>query len=181
MNDSFLRPAKRAALAVVVCLGLTGCAGLPTQSFLAPGQKQTTYDGFLAYGAFSDLGVEGAFERAMCQRLLAAGHACQTMLSAAPPTAPQNGDSRHRAALGSGAQAVILIELADPGAASRRILADGRPGYRVSVVDAQSQKVVARLAIDGRKTDAPPERRAHAVARAVVRALKRDKLLTPRS
>lgn len=176
MPVSFLRIVG----ALVLCCGLAACAGLPAQSYVSPRVNGKTYDGFLAYGAFSDLAVEGAFEQAMCDRLRAAGHACETMLEAAPPTAPQNGASRHRAALGSGAQAVITIELADPTTASRRILAGGRPGYRVSVVDTATQKVVARIAVEGQHSDALPGRRGRALAKAVVHALKHRKLLTQR-
>lgn len=180
-----LRAASRRAATLVLCLalpvGMTACAGLPTQSFIAPGAHDARYDGFLAYGAFSDLAVEGAYEKAMCRQLLAAGHACETMLDAASPTAPQNGASRRRAAVGSGAQAVVMIELLDPDADSRRILASGRPGYRVSLIDIKSQKVVARFAIEGRKSHEGPAARAKRVARAVTHALQQRHLLKQRS
>ncbi len=179
---SISRAARRAlllTLAIVVGCAAGGCAGLPTQAFVSPGTVNTRYDGFLAYGAFSDLAVEGAYEKAMCRRLLAVGHACNTMLQSAPPTVPQDGDSRHRAALSSGAQAIVVIELADPKAASRRILDNGRIGYRVSLIDVKTQKVIARFAVDdGRSGDL--SRRAQALAQAVVRALEQRNLLARR-
>lgn len=164
----------------VLSTALAGCAGLPTQSFVSPSADGTSYDGFLAYGAFSDLAVEGAYEKALCRHLLAAGHACNTMLALVPPTVPQTGDSRQRAALKSGAQAVVIVELADPKAASRRILDDGRPGYRVTLTDAQKQKLMARFAIDDGRSRNLSER-ADALADAVVQALRRRKLLQQRS
>ncbi|AWN16399.1 hypothetical protein [Salinisphaera sp. LB1] len=167
-------------LAIAVAWSLAGCAaGLPTQAFMSPSAAHTHYDGFLAYAAFSDLAVEGAYEKALCRQLLSAGHACDTMLQAAPPTRPQNGDSRHWAALNSGAQAIVVIELADPKAASRRILDNGRIGYRVSLIDVNTQKVMARFAIDdGRSRHLSS--RADALAAAVVHALKQRQLLTRR-
>lgn len=186
MNSVCYVPARigRGALVIAV-IGLlllaSGCAGLPTQSFVSSTVEQPRYDGFMAYAAFSDLGVEGAFESALCDRLHDTRHACETMLAAAPPTRPQDAASRHQAALASGAQAVILIELADPETASRRILAGGRPGYRISVVDTTSQKTVARLAIEGSKNRQQiPEPRARALAEAIVAALREDNLLRSR-
>lgn len=179
-----INPALRAQRFIVVCalpIVLAGCAGLSTQSFLAPGAGHKTYDGFMAYAAFSDLAVEGAYEHAMCQRLLKAGHACNTMLQLASPTAPQNGASRQQAAMSSGAQAIVFIELANPKSESRRILDNGRPGYRVSLIDAKTQKVVARLAVDARRKPRGMKARAKALANAVVRALAQRKLLTQKS
>ncbi|HET7313835.1 hypothetical protein, partial [Salinisphaera sp.] len=123
------RPARRAMIpALVLLLSLGGCPSLATQTFAPSNARGVRYDGFMAYAAFSDLAVEGAFEHALCQRLHAAGHACETMLHAAPPTEKQTGASRRRAAETSGAQAVVMVELADPDTASRRILANGQPG-----------------------------------------------------
>ncbi|WP_423821522.1 hypothetical protein V5738_14395 [Salinisphaera sp. SPP-AMP-43] len=186
MNSVCYVPARigRGALAIAV-IGLlllaSGCAGLPTQSFVSSTAEQPRYDGFMAYAAFSDLGVEGAFESALCDRLHDTRHACETMLDAAPPTRSQNAASRHRAALASGAQAVILIELADPAATSRRILAGGRPGYRISVVDTASQEVIARLAIEGKNARRrSATARAKTLAKAIVAALRENKLLKSR-
>ncbi|HET7314814.1 MAG TPA: hypothetical protein VFJ08_10725, partial [Salinisphaera sp.] len=96
----------------------------------------------------------------------------------APPTEKQTGASRRRAAETSGAQAVVMVELADPDTASRRILANGQPGYRVSLIDVSRHRVVARLAIEGRSGHRSPGSRAGAVADAVVKALAAHDLLT---
>ncbi|RJS91188.1 hypothetical protein D3260_16140 [Salinisphaera sp. Q1T1-3] len=171
-------------LAGLMGLALAGCAGpVDTQTFIDPSvtTNQTKYDGFLAYAAFKDLAVEGRFEKAMCQQLVSTGHACTPMLTAASPTRPQDAASRQRAMAHSGAQAALVIELADPDTTSRQMLANGCPGYRVSLVDTRTQRVIARMAIDtaGRSTEALPAK-AEAVARATVSALDRKGLLQPR-
>lgn len=169
-------------LVLVLCVLAAGCAsGLRTQRFLAHGAGSSMrYDGFLAYAAFKDLSAEGRFEKALCQRLNQAGHACVPMLALATPTAPQDGASRQRAMRQSGAQAAVVIELADPDSASRRLLADGRIGYRVSVIDTKSQAVVARLAIENPRHANDLAARAHAVAQATVAALDSASLLRQR-
>lgn len=180
MPDRYFARRVLAALLSGLVLILAGCSTLPTQTFAPAAARSGPYDGFMAYAAFSDLGVEGRFEQALCQRLHAAGHACDTMLHAAPPIAKQTGASRQRAAAASGAQAVIMVELADPDTSSRRILAGGRPGYRISLIDLSRHQVVSRIAIDGRAGDRSPGSRAGAVADAVVKALATHNLLTPR-
>lgn len=170
--------AARLSSILIIASVVAGCAGLPTESFVAPATGGRTYDHFVAYAAFSDLGARGAFEHAMCARLKAAGETCETMLALTPPTQRHSGAGRRRAAAASGAQAVIVIELANPKAASRRILAAGRPGYRVSLVDLGRDRIVARFAVDGRRGNASPAPRARAVADAVFNALKKQQLLT---
>src|SRR5699024_3057764 len=124
---SVASPARVAIL--LVSLALAACTSMPAQTFRGPTAAGKHYQHFLVYAAFTDLGAEGAFEHAMCAHLQAAGNTCKTMLQLAPPTTDQNSASLLRAAQDSHAQALLMIELADPGQASRRILADGRPGY----------------------------------------------------
>lgn len=152
----------------------------PSQAFINPASASRTYDGFLAYAAFKDLGVEGRYEQALCKRLEKAGHACVSMLALATPTRHQDGSSRARAATTSGAQASIVIELADPATDSRRLLADGRPGYRVSLIDTQSKRVVAVFAIEQGSHPAGLRQRAARLADAVVTSLAGNDLLPPR-
>ena len=47
-------------LGIAVALAISGCVATPpADHYLAPAADGTTYDGFLAYGAFKDLVVEG--------------------------------------------------------------------------------------------------------------------------
>ena len=175
------RPDSRRAvglLAAILLLGLAaGCAATDTQSFIAPAAHNPRYDGFLAYGAFRDLGVEGRFEKALCERLAKAGHACVPMLAVATPTRPQDAASRQRAAHTSGAQAIVIIELADTHTTSRQVLTNGAPGYKVSLVDVSDQKVVAQFAIEGRTGKVPLASRAAQLADNIVVALQVQQLL----
>jgi hypothetical protein len=102
----------------------------------------------MAYAAFADRAIEAAFEQALCKRLNTASHACTTMLHEAPPTREQDAASRHRASRTSGAQATIVVELADPQSVSRRIIAGARPACEVSLVDNAGQHVAGRLFIE---------------------------------
>ena len=169
-------------IALVLPLMLGGCAGARVQSVVDPayGRAETRYDGFLAYALFKDLALEAEFERALCERLLAAGHACIPMIEAAPPTRAQNGAIRHRASINSGAQASLLIELADPDNAVRQTLAPGQAAFEVSVVDNASQQVAAHLTIALDHCGKPPAELAQTVADAVVAELKTRKLLYTR-
>lgn len=166
---------------VALAIGAAGCASQPpVDRYQAANTGPLAYDGFLAYGAFKDLAVEGRFEKALCARLMQAGHACTPMLAIATPTSPQDSASRQRAMQDSGAQAALIVELLDPDTTSRRVLADGRPAYRVSVIDIASQAVVARLVIrnpDGANT---LDARAKAVAEATSRSLEDAGWLAPR-
>lgn len=153
---------------------LAGCSSLPIQSHVATDQQ---YDGFLAYAAFSDLGVEGAFEKAICEHLQSQGHACQTMLEEVPPVVPGDQVDYYKAALASGAQAVIFVELADMDSQSRQVLANGQPAYRVSLLDTRTREVVARLAVEGRSGQHQPRERGQALAQAVAQALEQKRLL----
>lgn len=165
---------RATALLFVLSMLLAGCSSLPTQSHVATDQQ---YDGFLAYAAFSDLGVEGAFEKAICQRLQSQGHACRTMLEEVPPVVPGDQVDYYQAALASGAQAVVFIELADMDSQSRQVLANGQPAYRVSLLDTQTRAVVARFAVEGRPGRQQPRERGQALARAVTQALEQQHLL----
>lgn len=165
--------------AVAVCL-VAGCATPRVQRFADPAHADARYDGFLAYAAFSDLGLEATYERALCRRLLAAGHACTTLLAAAPPTRQQDGASRHAASRRSGAQAVVLIELADRANAARQALAGGRAAYEVSVIDNARQTVVTKMAVAAPRGRREPEQRAAALAKAIVEALADESLLYER-
>jgi hypothetical protein len=170
---------------VVVCLAavlLAGCAATPVYRFVDPAHDGARYDGFMAYGAFADPTIEAAFEQALCERLLAAGHACTPMLRAAPPTREQDAASRHTASRTSGAQATILIELADIENASRRVIGAGRPAYEISVIDNKEQKVVAKLLMETRRRrGAAVAQEAEALADRIVAALAAESLLYERS
>lgn len=129
---------------------LAGCAAhLPTQSFLGAGTPSPGYRSFAVYAAFKDLSAEATYERVICRTLRRAGAHCAAMVDIAPPTQSQDAQSREKAAARSGAGAVIVVELADPKPASRRILDDGRPGYRVSLIDSAHARVVSRFTMDG--------------------------------
>ncbi|MBS61866.1 MAG: hypothetical protein CMN27_02815 [Salinisphaera sp.] len=164
-----------------MALGLAGCAGAPGYRFVDPAHQAQRYDGFLAYGAFADLAIEAAFEQALCDRLFAAGHACTPMLAAAPPTREQNAASRHAASRTSGAQATIVIELADMDTVSRRVIGQGRAAYNVRVIDNAAQQVSARFVFDSpdgaRRSVA---KQADALARRIVAALEAESLLYQR-
>ncbi|WP_123631827.1 hypothetical protein [Salinisphaera orenii] len=95
-----------------------------------PAHADTRYDGFIVYAAFDDVGLRMRYERALCARLIAAGHACTTMIAAAPPTREQDAASRHAASRNSGAQATLLIEFAEVTGDARRLLAGGAPATR---------------------------------------------------
>jgi len=149
-------------------VALAGCASSPEiASYLDPIAADHRYDGFLAYAAFTDLGLEARYENALCERLMSAGHACTTMLAAAPPTRDQDAASRHAATRASGAQATIVIELASPDSISRRLLADCAPGFEISVIDNANQQVVARVAIEITREAVDARRLAAAISRAL--------------
>lgn len=152
---------------------LAGCAAAPGgYSFVDPAYDDSRYDGFMAYAAFADHGIEAAFEQALCKRLNAAGHACATMLHEAPPTRAQDAASRHNASRTSGAQATIVIEIADPDSVSRQLIADGRPAYRVSLVDNDGQNVTARVFIEaGDNRNTSVARQARTLADRITTAL----------
>ncbi|WP_293623883.1 hypothetical protein [Salinisphaera sp.] len=175
------RFAAVAILGLSMALGLAGCAGAPGYRFVDPAHQAQRYDGFLAYGAFADLAIEAAFEQALCDRLFAAGHACTPMLAAAPPTREQNAASRHAASRTSGAQATIVIELADMDTVSRRVIGQGRAAYNVRVIDNAAQQVSARFVFDSpdgaRRSVA---KQADALARRIVAALEAESLLYQR-
>jgi hypothetical protein len=178
MVSGWLRLATAGLLAVL----LAGCAATPAYRFVDPAHDGARYDGFMAYGAFADPTIEAAFEQALCQRLLTAGHACTPMLRAAPPTREQNAASRHTASRTSGAQATILIELADMENASRRVIGAGRPAYEISVIDNKEQKVVAKLFMESRqRSGAAVAPQAEALAERIVTALAGESLLYERS
>ena len=169
------------ALLIVFALLSAGCASVPTADrYLTAGARHKTYDGFLAYGAFKDLVVEGRFENALCARLKQAGQACVPMLAIATPTSCQDSATRQRAMRTSGAQAALVIELIDPNTASRQLLANGAPAFRVSVVDIKAQTIMARLTIENPQDADDLEARADAVAAATTRALVDAGLLQPR-
>lgn len=172
---------KSLVCAVALAVGVAGCAHPPpVDRYQAADTGPLSYDGFLAYGAFKDLAVEGRFEKALCRRLMQAGHACTPMLAIATPTSPQDSASRQRAMQASGAQAALVVELLDPDTTSRRVLADGQPAYRVSVIDIASQAVVARLAISNPDTANTLNARANAVAEATTGSLADAGWLAPR-
>ncbi|MES1949610.1 hypothetical protein S4A8_02085 [Salinisphaera sp. S4-8] len=171
----------RRIVLTLVCLMLAGCASTPAYRFVDPGYDDTRYDGFIAYAAFTDLAIEAAFEQALCKRLLAAGHACTPMLDAAPPTREQDGASRHAASRASGAQASIVIELADMDSVSRRVIGQARPAYNVRVVDNADQRVAVQLAIESPAgARAAVSQQADALARQIVAALDQAALLYQR-
>ena len=171
---------RRIALALV-CLMLAGCASAPGYRFVDPGYEDTRYDGFIAYAAFTDLAIEAAFEHALCKRLYAAGHACTTMLDVAPPTREQDGASRHAASRANGAQASIVIELADMDSVSRRVIGHARPAYNVRVVDNADQRVAVQLAIESPAgTRGTVSQQADVLARQIVAALDQAALLFQR-
>lgn len=174
----------RCGLSVTVALALglllTACAGVRVSSFVDPAGHSRPYDGFLAYAAFSDLGIEAAYEQALCKRLHDAGHACTTLLKVAPPTREHTGASRHAAARDSGAQAVIIIELVDDDSSARQRLTEGGPGYRISLIDNASQTVVMRLAAQAPAGRRALRTRAAALAEAIVATLKDRALLLQR-
>ena len=177
-----LSTARFAALAVTGAVLLGGCSAAPVYDFVDPAHRDARYDGFLAYAAFEDLALRAAFERALCARLYDAGHACETMLAAAPPTREQDAASRHAASRRSGAQATLLINLADTRSPERAALAQARPAYEISVLDNQQQTVVARFAMeasDARHGGSVPDR-ANRLARRLVAALERESLLFER-
>ncbi|MES1924703.1 hypothetical protein T31B1_05230 [Salinisphaera sp. T31B1] len=156
----------------MLLLGLAGCVTRPpADAMLDPAFEDTRYDGFLVYAAFDDLGAEARFERESCKRLIATGHACTTLLAAAPPTRAQNARSRHEASRRSGAQAIIVIELADPDTASRRLLAGRVPGFEVTLIDNESQQVVLAAAVSADPHDATLAERAHTLADSIVALL----------
>ena len=160
---------------------LAGCASAPSYRFVDPAQQDMRYDGFLAYGAFADVAIEAAFEQALCDRLFAAGHACTSMLAAAPPTRQQDAASRHAASRASGAQATIVIELADMHTTSRRVIGHGRVAYNVRVIDNAGQQVTAQFAFDsasGARQSVATQ--ADELARRIVSALKKESLLHQR-
>jgi hypothetical protein len=136
----------------------------------------------MAYAAFADRAIEAAFEQALCKRLNTASHACTTMLHEAPPTRERDAASRYRASQASGAQAMILIELADPDSVSRRVIAASRPACEISVVDTARQQVVARFLL---KTHAGSERtvarQADVLTRGIVASLAQKTLFYERS
>ncbi|WP_348761233.1 hypothetical protein [uncultured Salinisphaera sp.] len=166
---------------LVLAMGVAGCASSPSvDRYPAAHTDVPAYDGFLAYGAFKDLSVEGRFEKALCARLMQAGHACTPMLAVATPTSPQDSASRQRAMQASGAQAALIVELLDPETTSRRLLADGRPAYRVSVIDIDSQALAAQLVIGDSKQAHTLKARAKAVAEATTGALADAGWLAPR-
>lgn len=136
----------------------------------------------MAYAAFADRTIEAAFEQALCVRLAAAGHACTTMLQAAPPTREQDSASRHQASRASGAQAIIVIELADPATVSRRLIAASRPAYEISVIDNARQQVVARVFLEtDPAAQQPVTAKAEELARRIVAALGQSALFYERS
>lgn len=170
-------------LVVALALGvLVGCAAAPTSyRFVDPAYDGTRYDGFMAYAAFTDRAIEAAFEQALCEQLANTGHACTTMLQEAPPTREQDAASRHRASRKSGAQATIVIELADPETESRQLIGGGRPAYEVTVIDNDRQQVAARVFVDSGATDsARVADQANGLARQVVEALDQQSLLYQR-
>ncbi|GAB3675393.1 hypothetical protein [Salinisphaera aquimarina] len=162
---------------------LPGCATAPASyDFVDPAYDEIRYDGFMAYAAFADRAIEAAFEQALCKRLNSAGHACTTMLREAPPTREQDAASRHRASRASGAQATIVIEIADPQSVSRQIIAGGRPAYEVSLVDNADQLVTGRFYIEaGTHRDDSVARQARALADRITAALDEHSLLQQRT
>lgn len=161
---------------------LAGCAAAPgSYGFVDPAHAEARYDGFIVYAAFADRAIEAAYEKALCQRLYRAGHACTTMLKEAPPTREQDAASRHHASQTSGAQATIVIEIADPDSVSRQAIADGRLAYDVSLVDNAGQNVTARFFIeagDNRRTSVAAQ--ADALADHITAALDDRALLYER-
>jgi hypothetical protein len=170
-----------AATCVALATALLGCASAPAYRFVDPAHEDSRYDGFLAYAAFADLAIEAAFERALCDRLFQAGHACTPMIKAAPPTREQDAASRHAASRASGAQATIMIELADMDTVSRRVIGHARPAYNVRVIDNAGQQVTAQFAFDsasGARQSVATQ--ADELARRIVSALKKESLLYQR-
>ncbi|MES1928419.1 hypothetical protein SADO_04150 [Salinisphaera dokdonensis CL-ES53] len=160
---------------------LAGCASTPVYDFVDPAHRDARYDGFLAYAAFEDLALRAAFEDAVCTRLFKAGHACETMLSAAPPTREQDAASRHAASRRSGAQATLLINVADTQSPERASLAHGQPAYEISLLDNARQEVVARFATESQaKRGMSTRKQADRLARRLVGALERESLLFER-
>jgi len=172
----------RALVVLLPVIALAGCAAAPAvDSFVDPAAAGQRYDGFLAYAAFSDLGVEANYEKALCLELRARGHACTTMLSAAPPTREQDAASRHAATRASGAQATIVIELADMESLSRRVIANARPAYDVSLVDNEQQQVVARFFLESPSSvRASVRSQSESLAQTIATAMARSSLLTER-
>lgn len=154
-------------------------AGFGIDAVVDPAHADTRYDGFIVYAAFDDPGLRMRYERALCARLNAAGHACTTMIAAAPPTREQNAASRHAATRNSGAQATLLVELADSTGAARRQLAGGRPGYEIRVIDNGAQSVAQLITVAGRG-DGSVSQRSSALAAAVVAGLRSGSLLYER-
>lgn len=170
-----------AATCVALATALLGCASAPAYRFVDRAHEDSRYDGFLAYAAFADLAIEAAFERALCARLLQAGHACTPMLDAAPPTREQDGASRHAASKASGAQASVVIELADTDSASRRAIGHGWPAFNVRVIDNADQAVSAQLAFEStRNARQSVAKQADELARRIVSALEHESLLYQR-
>lgn len=172
----------RAVLVGLVVTLLAGCASAPVSyDFIDPGQRETRYDGFIAYAAFVDRTIEAAFEQALCRRLADGGHACTTMLHEAPPTRAQDAASRHQATRNNGAQATIVIELADTDSVSRRVIAASHPAYEVSIIDNTQQQIVARLFLESiSPANTPVRSQAEVFARAIVSAIQRTSLLAVR-
>jgi hypothetical protein len=103
------------------------------------------------------------------------------MLEAAPPTREQDAASRHGASRASGAQATIMIELADMDTVSRRVIGHARPAYNVRVIDNAGQQVTAQFAFDsasGARQSVATQ--ADELARRIVSALKKESLLYQR-
>ena len=158
---------------------LSACAGSRIEAVVDPAHADTRYDGFIVYAAFDDVGLRMRYERALCARLIAAGHACTTMIAAAPPTREQDAASRHAASRNSGAQATLLIELAEGTGDARRLLAGGRPGYEIRVIDNSAQTVAQLISVAGRR-DGSLSQRAAELADAVVAGLRSGSLLYER-
>lgn len=160
---------RRLRVGLLAATVLSGCAAhLPTQSFVGAGTPARGYDAFAVYAAFKDLSAEATYERSICRALRQAGSQCAAMVDIASPTQSQDAHSREKAAARSGARAVIVVELADPKPASRRILDDGRPGYRISLIDSPHQRVVSRFTVNGQAGAHRMGPRARALAHALL-------------
>ena len=169
------------SLALVGASLLAGCPSAPVYDFVDPAHRDARYDGFIAYAAFEDLALRAAFEEALCDRLFHAGHACETMLVAAAPTREQDAASRHAASQRSGAQATLLITVADTRSPERAALAHGQPAYEISVLDNERQTVVARFAMESQaKHGTSVAQQADRLAHRLVAALARESLLFAR-
>jgi hypothetical protein len=94
----------------------------------------------------------------------------------------QDAASRHRASRTSGAQATIVVELADPQSVSRRIIAGARPACEVSLVDNAGQHVAGRLFIEaGNVRNHSVAEQARVLADRITAALDEQLLLYERA